>query len=151
MKQKKYNIDNKKIFTVKPNYTPGTNTTDAKAIKFYYREILKNKLLKYDEQLMDEIIKRRLEILKNRLSMDITLTGQNGLIATIQTNRILIEAGQTAVNYWYQQTIDPSNFQEKLNQYKQHINQWTPGTTTGQIHTIKPQTVKNIQITHLFL
>lgn len=98
------------ITNVSPDFKRGNHFFDGGVLRRYYYDLLKNKTLKDDVKLMDDIIKFRGRILKHRISCVVSLFSNNQKVAELRVYNVLIEDGQKIVDYWYDKNIDPSSF-----------------------------------------
>lgn len=121
--------------TNKIRFTPGQKqTTDDQVMEHYY-ELLSDRSVRKDQELMDDILKYKQSILQHRIYCQITLKDKDGILATCQITEVLLEHGQEITNYWHGKEIDPTDwlgylidFQNTMKTYgcKEVMNEMTP-------------------------
>ncbi|MFH1326995.1 MAG: hypothetical protein ABIH59_02620 [archaeon] len=133
------------LFKVKPEFRPHTGYVDGGELRKYYYELIKEKTLKDDKKLMDDIIKLRTKILQHRMSCEVGLYEKGALIAGLKIYKILIEHGQEVVDFWIGKSIDASSFSQLVNIFSINMGgKFGAGTVNITQHPIKRGTVDGI-------
>lgn len=97
---------------VNTTFTPNARP-DAMVINNYYRELLREKVLGEEPELM-ELVLRHIQELRPRFMATVELMSRGEEIAQIAVYGVLIEEGQEIVDYWYENDVDPSGFQMQV-------------------------------------
>jgi len=101
---------------VSPEFIGLVPTKDVK--RKYYYELLKDKVLGNEPQLMDIIIDA-IEELRGRFSCEITLISQKGgEIARLEAFDVLIENRREMTEYWIGKKVDKSSFEGEVTGFK---------------------------------
>lgn len=119
------------VFKVRTRFNPHSDMIDGGELREYYREILKNKVLKNDSELMNDIIKWREKLMRHRMSCAVFLYEKGKVVAILKVYQILIEQGQKVVDYWVGKSIDPSSFNTLIADFKIYIMQVGAGNSVA--------------------
>jgi hypothetical protein len=96
-------------FTVSPTFSL-SRVVDGNDIKSHYYQLIGKKTLEKDQQLMDDIIQYRKQLLQKRITCTLGLAEGNNTFAILKVNQCLIEHGQFMAQFWIGRTVDPSSW-----------------------------------------
>lgn len=112
------------VFKVNPKFSPNASFLDSGVIKGYYAQMIGKKVLEKDQQLLNDIIKHRKEILQYRTFCTLGLYSKGKQVASLKVHKILIENGVQAVNFWYGKNIDTSTFPTLVMAFNNYMSQF---------------------------
>jgi len=133
---------------VNVSYIPN-GSPDALVLANYYRELLKDKVLGEDEELM-QLVLMHIEEIRPRFSAVLELFSKGDSIGSVAVYSSLLENGQSMVDYWYGNEVDPSNFPTQISDFNARMS--ADGITGVQKITspIKHGKVDGVSVTFVF-
>lgn len=133
------------VTRVMPRFEHNSIVVSGSSLKQHYYKMLENKTLKDDRELMDNIINFRDRFLKHRISGDISLYGNIGVVARLKVYKILIEHGQEVVDYWIGKSIDPSSFNTLIHEFQIYLSlKHSTGNVSVVQYPTKWETIKAV-------
>lgn len=120
------------VFKTKVKFRPNENRFYGSEIKKHYEELLQDKLLKNDKQLLNKIIDLRNRSIRNRMVCHVTLYSKGNIVGQLKIFQLLIEDGQHIVDYWVGRGIDPSSIGKLGYDFHNYLLQ---RTSSGNVNT----------------